>query len=102
MLRVCVSSKSRTCELMPLIRAAFMISKRSRRPRMLACEGPENGARADTATPTVSCRVGAAVLRSERRQAQASRCEEKQAAIHKWVHDAGQYTSGSQSFDQPL
>ena len=40
----CVSSKSKTCELMPFISAACSMSIRSRRPSTLACGGPENGA----------------------------------------------------------
>jgi hypothetical protein len=46
--RRCVSSKSNTCELMPFISAACITSIRSRRPRMVACAGPEKwGKRAD-------------------------------------------------------
>src|SRR6516225_10402288 len=41
---------------MPLISAVCRTSRRSFLPRRLACAGPENCARADTAMPTVSCR----------------------------------------------
>jgi hypothetical protein len=51
----CVSSKSSTCELIPFIRAACMMSRRSLRPRTVACAGPEKGESAAIALSTVSC-----------------------------------------------
>ena len=52
----CVSSKSKTCELMPFISDACSTSIRWRRPRIEACGGPENGASAPIAASSVSCR----------------------------------------------
>jgi hypothetical protein len=37
----------------PLMKAAFMMSNRSRRPNSEACAGPENGVSAATAMSTV-------------------------------------------------
>src|SRR3954470_18614932 len=52
----CVSSKSSTCELMPLIKAACSTSKRSDRPKSPAWGGPENGLNAATAWSGAPCR----------------------------------------------
>ena len=52
----CVSSKSKTCELMPFISAACSTSSRSRRPSTEACGGPEKGASAPIAASSVSWR----------------------------------------------
>ena len=43
MVRRWVSSKSNTWELIPLASAACITSRRSLRPRTVACAGPENG-----------------------------------------------------------
>jgi len=48
-----VSSKSKIWLDTPLMKAAFMISNRSRRPSSEACAGPEKGESAATAISTV-------------------------------------------------
>ena len=48
-----VSSKSEMWLDTPLMKAAFMMSTRSRRPNSEACAGPEKGASAVTAISTV-------------------------------------------------